>query len=903
KTLAPKTLAPKTLAPKTLAPNALAVSVIDIPLPAPIASPDLPDLRVRSSEGVLLYSAVAPIEVPITPLVDRPVPRPGGGKLLKRVGNLIREITSDEDKPAMESVAFRVAFLRPANQTNQPISISLVDQSGRLVATQAVRNSIPPTSPEYRSALDGWWQVYVRAADRLNRSTDYPDHVQSYLVAMLSGRFGLPLPDSFLRVDPPSYTFDESFGELLGLILGEKQWLDGIFRRQASGIVESQPANMPLPAPAAIINTPMGGLANGLGEVAVETLANYTPADCFYLRYGSFNNYLWFRDLSDDFGGDLSTMIRLKGLENNSSARIESQLNLESNELSRLLGPTVIRDQAMIGYDLLLGDGPAVGVLFESANAFLLRTSFNQARSARAAKENDVVLDTIEVAGLTVSRLMSADNRVRSFMTERDGVFLITNSRTLVEAFALLGQGGQALAQTPEFRLARASFSADDNHSLFAFISPGMVRRLVSPSSLIEMRRREEAKAQAEMTILARHAVAKERQNEELASLSIEQLIQSGYLPNHLMSRPDSSGLLEVDRKLIDSMRGSRGTYLPLADVKIDSVTVQESQWYQVIAGGLEATIPTVDPIVLAIKRRESPIPPVIDGRESEVVAIEAMVAPWDPSKFGKYAKYLGPPTETAIRMAPDDIVSVQASVDAQFLGPPTHLYAAIKDTTPPRPDDFDGIIKTFMALRSVPGYLGAWPSPGALDRLPLGLGIGTPVGPGLNRLIGGLYRYTDGSYSILSFYPDIITNSLQHLEAIPTDSVAQLRARSGNLIGSQLEGYINQLLYERAAAASIGGGKYLDSVADQLAIDPQDAPEIARRVLGEGVRDSLGGQYRLGSSGGRFEGDRWPGPLPSSVPPNGYIAPVLDWFRGGELLVTQGADRIGLRGEIAIEH
>ena len=70
--------------------------------------------------------------------------------------------------------------------------------------------------------------------------------------------------------------------------------------------------------------------------------------------------------------------------------------------------------------------------------------------------------------------------------------------------------------------------------------------------------------------------------------------------------------------------------------------------------------------------------------------------------KYGELANQLGPPTRTVMRFAPDDIVSVQGHVASDWLGPPTHLFAAIKDTNPPDPSRFsEYYVPTFLSSRS----------------------------------------------------------------------------------------------------------------------------------------------------------------------------------------------------------
>ena len=209
--------------------------------------------------------------------------------------------------------------------------------------------------------------------------------------------------------------------------------------------------------------------------------------------------------------------------------------------------------------------------------------------------------------------------------------------------------------------------------------------------------------------------------------------------------------------------------------------------------------------------------------------------------------------------------------------------------------------MKTYWSLRQLPGYLGAWPQPGALDRLPLGLGRGRPVGPGMTKLIGGLYRYTGGGFSVLSFQPEVLNASLPHLEATEVGESATVRARVGNLLGSQLEGWVNQQLYQRAARSSRAGAEFLNLFSQQLHVAPEQVTETATRVLGAPLQCSLGGEFEFDSIGRRWRSTAWNGDEPTAVPPKDYIAPVLNWFRGSQFSMTQYSDRLVADVEVTI--
>ncbi len=853
------------------------IASIEIPIDRPVLGKQLPPIEVTEESGRVLYPISADVRQKVSRVSSRPVPQPGRGRLLGRVGNLIREITGGEE--AMEQTLSRRVFFLVRG--NAPVRVQLGDASGPIGQYEI---QLTNDAAARQKLMNEWWSSYTAAAHRQAEAAKYPTVVESYLVAMLSGRTGMPLPDWFTSTDDE----DDALVDTLKLIGGAQGVSDSMFRRAAAGHIHNEQANLPLPA--APNWAPMFE-ADNLDDVAVEPLAKAVPPECFYIRYGSFANYMWFRDLSQDYGGDISRMVTLNGIADDSAGRIERQLNLKTTELSRMLGGTVIEDQALIGRDLFMSDGASMGVAIQAKNVFLLRTSLTADRTKRAASDESITLKDITIAGKPVSFLSSPDNRVRSYMAEHGSVILVTNSKTIVERFFAVAEGAPSLADTASFRLSRQLMPLERQDSIFVYLSPAMLRGLVSPEYLIELRRRLVAKSDITLVHLARLAAAAEGNRET----GIDQLAGLGFLPDGFGRRADGSGVISVDdTEVIDTMRGVRGTFLPIADAKITSVTQEESSWYQRVAAHYSNEFRTIDPIMIGVQREE------IEGTENvERVTIHAEIAPWEPEKYGSLAKQLGPPTNVALKFAPDDIIAVQAHVASDQLGPPTHLFAAVKDSVPPRPEDFDGILNIYRSLQEIPGYLGAWPQPGALDRLPLGLGRGTPVGPNMNRLIGGLYRYTAGGYSILSFQPDILQASIPHISAINVEDKAQVRLHVGNFYGSRIEGWVNGQLYKLTSEGSGAGANYMGMLTRQLKVAPEDVHAAATRILGTPIQCTLGGQYEYSPSTHQWVSTAWTASASSQgaqlteTPPPGYVSPALKWFRGTDATLTQFDDRL----------
>jgi hypothetical protein len=162
-----------------------------------------------------------------------------------------------------------------------------------------------------------------------------------------------------------------------------------------------------------------------------------------------------------------------------------------------------------------------------------------------------------------------------------------------------------------------------------------------------------------------------------------------------------------------------------------------------------------------------------------------------------------------------------------------------------------------------------------------------------MSRLIGGLYRYTDGEFSVLSFQPDVMQASLPFLGTTDVDDSAQIRARIGNLNGSRIEGWVNGQLYDRARDSSVAGADFLNLLSRQLKIEPELVLSSAEQILGTKLQCTLGGVYEFSVAGDRWISTAWLGDTAPQVAPPDYVAPAMKWFRGTQATVTQYDDRV----------
>lgn len=865
---------------------------VEVPLPAGLTS-DSPRVLVEESSGRLFYPAVSVRTIEVV----EEGPRPGAGlPSIGRPGGLIDRVRSAvRGKPVKRQVpvALQVSALF---RGQEPLELQLV---GELNQRIRIVPSDSQVGISYQQLLAEWWKDYTAAARKTLDGNDFPKLIHQYLLAMLSGRLQLPP----VELDPSEANQEQLSQPLqtLALLAAIEPLREEIFDSVLHAPAAAAAASLPLPPEPQWQPTVLPPLPS---EPQVEALASRVPPECLYLRFGSFANYVWFQEIAERFGGDLTQAVLLRGFNYDATARMEQMLASKLTTIAKMFGDKLVGDMAIIGSDLYMKEGASVGVLFLATNPELFMSSLQSDRKAVLAKNPDASLTAVSIADKQVSLLSTPDNRVRSFLVQDGPYVFLSTSKSLVQRFLEVGGGGPSLADSPSFRWARSWMPDANQYSVFAYLSPEFFHRLVSPQYQIELRRRLSAIAHIEIAeVAARVAVA-----EGLGEPDLERLKDYGLLTPWFDQRTDGAQTLRSPQGWIDSLRGARGSFLPIADVEITSVSPREAEEYAAIANFYQDQWKRMDPLLLGLRRFRA------DGNQTEQVAVEAYIAPFEAEKYGWIARQLGAPTPVQLKLPADDAVSLQLHVRGGntlgIVSDDYHLFGGIKDMVPPDPGETQGLIQIVRALKATPGYVGGWPKPGIIEQLPLGLGLTRSDYAGFSRMLGGLWRWTNGEFSLMSFDRSILDQAIPQLGVAHTEDLAQVRATVANLSGSQLATWINRQWYQRGWDASHGNAWLLDAIHQQLKVPSDQCLAVAEQLLDVRLQCPLGGTYEFqqlpGGTGGWWESTAWRGAVLNAegkpAPPAGYTAPWIDWFRGGKVHVTQHSDSLALVGNIELE-
>ena len=627
------------------------------------------------------------------------------------------------------------------------------------------------------------------------------------------------------------------------------------------------PADQPLPE---AVDPPPLVVPEPDAKVKVEPIALHVPAECFYVRFGSYSNFLWMQDTLERWGGDLQNLVAQRGLDYGRDERMQDQLILRQTELSRLLGDTVISDVAIIGTDMFFREGAAYGFLFEARNNFMLSSDIGSERSARLAR-GGVTEQKLKLAGREVSLISSPDGTVRSYYAQRGDYHFVTSSRALAERFMQIAKGAGSLGASREFRHARTIMPLARNDTVFVYLSDAFFRNITGPRYRVEMMRRLEAVADIELVRLAQLDSTAEGRRDG----TIEQLSGGGLLPADFGPRPDGSRAVLQRGEVYDQLRGRRGSMTPVPDVPLERVTAAEAASYRKFADFYRAEWGRLDPVLLGLKRTALP------GRREQIV-LDVRMTPLDRRHFDFFSQWVGTADKVRLAPVPGDMAALEVVLQNQ------RLFGGLRDVGAPS-DVMAGPGTILERFRNVlVGYVGSYGPPGLLGFLDLTI----PGPPDANGYAGGalgLWRRQFDHFSVYSFQPDVLAAVTPQLRWQEAPRPAQAWLHVGDVSQARVTPALNRWAYSRTRETALGNLRLMQAFGQQLHVPAADCKAAAESLLAAKLICPLGGKYvfRPAPDGpGRWTSTalETEGGGSNGEPPPGYVARPLTWFRGLDL-------------------
>ena len=339
------------------------------------------------------------------------------------------------------------------------------------------RTSIPVTvqprvAPAMqRRLLDAWWRDYAAPRRLLAQKPDYPPQVETYLVNNLARRLNLRLPRQ--RIAESGY---QQFEREVSALTGSEGIRTALEQDRLLGLrQDNDRADQPLPPVAEVPpldypNMPPSPRRQA-GPGAQDRAHRAACAGRILLHpLRQLRKLPLVPGHARHLGRRSAEPCRDARTERPTEPAGPGPTGLEQTQLSRMLGPTVISDVAMVGTDLLMQDGAAIGFLFEARNNFLLGNSLAGPRADRV-KAGKAKEETLKIAGQNVSFLSSPDGKIRSYYAVSDNYHFVTSSRALMERFLQTAKGEGSLGARGNSATRGASCRSVER-TLYSFTFP-----------------------------------------------------------------------------------------------------------------------------------------------------------------------------------------------------------------------------------------------------------------------------------------------------------------------------------------------------------------------------------------------------------------------------------------------
>lgn len=741
----------------------------------------------------------------------------------------------------------------------------------------------------YETMLQDWWHHYSINIKKLIEDDLYPSTSEVFLLHTLSRRLNLPLPDIY----HPYWTREHELEEMVGLFTGAESIKSSLQRGVIlQDTLTHEIADQPLPKevlPPAVVTplipaTPM-----------LESIAFHVPAECWYIRCGSFANFKWMRKTADDWGGNLRDMVSIRGIDYDVKTKIETQLSIQETELGKILGGMIIKDVAILGTDMFLREGGTFGIIFESKNNPLLTSQLNKQRLESLTKFPQAKLETIAINNTPVSFLHTSDNQIRSFYVIDGNYHLVTNSQYIVKRFLECWPNRTALAHLEEFHYARTLHPVSNNDNLFIYLSDPFFRMIVGPHYRVEMTRR----MKAEVAIVNAQLALLMAKAENANIKSINDLCEQGYLPKNFNQRVETGSIAIQDGVVLDTLRGRATLLTPIMDMEISKITRSEAEGYQKFAELYRREWQRMDPVIITIKQNSQ-------NSDKEKISMDIHIFPYAQNKYGNLAECLNTPDTMRFDIDPTACFTFQTQISQALLDwvargeklPNCHVAVSLYDM---------GIPLT---------WYNGMPYPARQDESDLqGYAIlPTQLFDFINRRnsvkiqndADGIECISDyetmflkrvNEYTLLSWNKPTLIRAYPKIKIANDARPAQVRFHINSLSNTKIRKYFDALIYTSSRRVTCGNLYLMDSLTNQFGIPAEEIPQTTQLILHGRLVSPLGCSYELKELNPK-EPAKNNNHLKIEYPkiwtvnseldiqkenyvPQGYQSAFLDWFQG----------------------
>jgi hypothetical protein len=332
--------------------------------------------------------------------------------------------------------------------------------------------------------------------------------------------------------------------------------------------------------------------------VPKEPLASAVPAEFWYLRAKDLNAAFELGESLDGWGAPFARLWGNSRVDRGLLERYTTELGLNRSEVSRVLGPAVVEQVALVGSDPYVQEGTDVTALFELKSSAVFRTAVATSAALQLKRHGGGDSTERTIDGVAVTFTESADGAVHQWATVNDRLGIVSNSEgAMTRVIETLHGKRSTLDNEADFRylLARDRDVAADT---LVYLSDRFIAEVAGPRQRILESRR--VRRQLELQVPS-HSAMLFGFLEGRSPRDLEELLASGWLRKRDLLHADGTKIEFQPGQPPKSFYGTPTTLKPIIDLPTPTtVTQSEASAYADWANQYENTwSEAVDPAML----------------------------------------------------------------------------------------------------------------------------------------------------------------------------------------------------------------------------------------------------------------------------------------------------------------
>ena len=299
-----------------------------------------------------------------------------------------------------------------------------------------------------------------------------------------------------------------------------------------------------------------------------DLLSYHIPEDQHALFFPNFKSMLKILDEVDRCGVPAFQLLEIKSQDELTAQKYKTQLCLENDFISRLIGSSLINSTAITGSDPYFYTGTDIAILFEAKHKSLFSTIKAKQKLALQIFPDAKVVNG-KIKNIKYTGVVTPNRKVCSYAISWDNIVVVSNSlKQLEKLIAVKNKKQKALAYSPEYKFFRQRYLKKDEEDALLILTDATIRRWCNPKWRIATSRRIRAGA-----IIS-----------ELQAANLKELVSGKVKKRKINSsyNLDNIAPLSIDKNGIQSQTyGNLDFLTPVCELEFDKVTKAEAEAYK----------------------------------------------------------------------------------------------------------------------------------------------------------------------------------------------------------------------------------------------------------------------------------------------------------------------------------